>query len=101
MANFTETPVLGDRYVYALQFVAIAHLNQVRKDGTPYLAHLLSVSALVLEAGGSEDEAIAALLHDYAEDIASSPKEGLETIEREFGAAVAAIFSRAPAMEFS
>lgn len=52
MANFTESPVLGDRYTHALQFVAIAHRNQVRKDGTPYLAHLLSVSALVLEAGG-------------------------------------------------
>ena len=34
----------------------------------PYLSHLLSVAALVLEDGGSEDEAIAALLHDANED---------------------------------
>ena len=45
------------------------HAHQTRKiGGIPYIAHLLSVAALVLEAGGSEDEAIAALLHDAVED---------------------------------
>jgi hypothetical protein len=46
----------------------------MRKDGTPYLAHLLSVSALVIENGGNEDEAIAALIHDAIEDAGISPE---------------------------
>jgi len=46
-----------------------AHDGQVRKGTTvPYAAHLLGVAALVLEAGGTEDEAISALLHDVLED---------------------------------
>ena len=66
------------------------HSGQYRK-GTdiPYIAHLMSVSALVLEHGGSEDQAIAALLHDAVED-----QGGLETAEKirgEFGATVAEI----------
>ncbi len=46
------------------------HAEQKRKgsDDIPYIAHLLSVAALVLEEGGTEDEAIAALLHDTIED---------------------------------
>jgi (p)ppGpp synthase/HD superfamily hydrolase len=46
----------------------------MRKDDTPYLAHLLSVSALVIENGGSEDEAIAGLIHDAIEDAGVSPE---------------------------
>ena len=37
-------------------------------SGVPYISHLLSVTALVLEDGGDEDQAIAALLHDAIED---------------------------------
>ena len=45
------------------------HAQQRRKlSGEPYLAHLLAVAALVMEHGGNEDEAIAALLHDAVED---------------------------------
>jgi (p)ppGpp synthase/HD superfamily hydrolase len=50
-------------------FAPRTHRTQLRKGaGIPYVGHLLGVCSLVLEDGGSEDEAIAALLHDAAED---------------------------------
>jgi (p)ppGpp synthase/HD superfamily hydrolase len=60
---------LASRFDEALLFTVRRHQSQLRK-GTriPYVAHLLSVAALVLEDGGDEDEAIAALLHDAIED---------------------------------
>jgi len=60
---------LTARFERALTFAAQLHADQVRK-GTdiPYIAHLLGVASLVLEYGGGEDEAIAALLHDAVED---------------------------------
>ena len=59
----------SERYGEALAFAHELHRRQVRKtSGVPYVAHLLSVSALVIEDGGTEDEAIAALLHDSLED---------------------------------
>ena len=61
--------VLSDRFEQALQFAAATHRTQIRKgSGIPYVGHLLGVCSLVIEDGGSEDEAIAALLHDAAED---------------------------------
>lgn len=61
--------LLSPRFVDALAYAIDAHGGQRRK-GTdiPYTAHLLAVSALVLEYGGDEDLAIAALLHDVVED---------------------------------
>ena len=60
---------LTSRFVSALEYAARLHANQRRKGSqVPYLAHLLSVTALVLEDGGDEDLAIAALLHDAVED---------------------------------
>jgi (p)ppGpp synthase/HD superfamily hydrolase len=65
----TTTAPLSARYTEALTYAATLHRNQFRKgSSTPYLAHLLAVSSLVLEDGGTEDEAIAGLLHDAAED---------------------------------
>ena len=63
-----DTP-LTDRYDRALQYARSHHATQLRK-GTdiPYFAHVMAVSGLVLEMGGSEDEAIAGLLHDVVED---------------------------------
>jgi len=60
---------LTKRFEDAFVFASHVHVGQLRK-GTeiPYVAHLLSVTALVLEQGGGEDEAIAALLHDAVED---------------------------------
>jgi Guanosine polyphosphate pyrophosphohydrolases/synthetases len=63
--------VLTERFEEALIFAAQLHRKQKRKTtGTPYISHLLVVSALVLEDGGTEDQAIAALLHDSIEDQA-------------------------------
>lgn len=61
------------RFAYAFSFAATAHAAQKRK-GTeiPYISHLMSVSALVLEHGGDEDQAIAGLLHDVIEDCGAA-----------------------------
>ncbi len=75
-----------------LAAVALAsELHRGRRLGTeiPYMAHLLVVSGLVLEEGGSETDAIAAMLHDSVEDGGGRPV--LERIRREFGQRVAAI----------
>jgi (p)ppGpp synthase/HD superfamily hydrolase len=81
---------LGDRFFDALDYAARLHAGDVRKGtGVPYIAHLLSVCALVLTDGGSEDEAIAALLHDALED---HPEEvSREDIAVRFGEPVAEI----------
>ncbi|MGY1653417.1 HD domain-containing protein [Geodermatophilus sp. SYSU D01119] len=60
---------LSERYDEALAYASAHHREQLRKGSrVPYLTHLMSVSALVLEHGGSEDQAIAGLLHDAVED---------------------------------
>ncbi len=57
------------RFEKALSLATQLHAEQTRKNSTvPYLAHLLSVTSLVMEDGGDENEAIAALLHDAVED---------------------------------
>jgi len=82
--------LLGERFEEALQFAAVAHRTQVRKgSGIPYVGHLLGVCSLVIEDGGDEDEAIAALLHDAAED--QGGERMLDEIRRRFGERVAAI----------
>jgi (p)ppGpp synthase/HD superfamily hydrolase len=61
--------LLTERFERALIYATQLHSTQIRKgSNVPYISHLLSVAALVLEDGGSEDEAIAALLHDAIED---------------------------------
>lgn len=66
-----QTNQLSAQFQEAFIFVAVLHADQFRK-GTqvPYISHLMGVAGLVLEHGGSEDEAIAALLHDTIEDQA-------------------------------
>ena len=83
-------PKLGARFTEALVYTTDLHSRQRRK-GTdlPYIAHLLSVAALVIEDGGDEDEAIAALLHDAVEDQGGLPT--LAVIRERFGERVAAI----------
>ena len=82
--------VLSERFEQALQFAAATHRTQVRKgSGIPYVGHLLGVCSLVIEDGGSEDEAIAALLHDAAEDQGGQPM--LDEIRERFGDHVAGI----------
>lgn len=81
---------LSDRFQTALNMTFELHQNQSRKGSqAPYFAHLMSVSALVLENGGSENQAIAALLHDAVEDQGGLPI--LESIKSEFGEEVAGI----------
>lgn len=81
---------LSSRFDEAMTYASEAHRQQVRK-GTeiPYLGHLLSVAGLVLEHGGDEDTAIAALLHDAVEDAGGAPR--LADIRQRFGDRVAEI----------
>ncbi len=81
---------LSIRFEEALVLATRLHAGQCRK-GTriPYITHLLGVASLVLESGGSEEQAIAALLHDAAED--QGGETILEEIRQRFGAQVAAI----------
>jgi len=80
--------VLTDRFGEAFTFAEGLHRAQRRK-GTdiPYVSHLMAVAALVLEHGGDEDQAIAALLHDAVED--QGGLETLQEIRSRFGARVA------------
>lgn len=89
----TASNPLTARYASALAYAAFVHATQVRKGTSiPYLSHLLAVSSLVLEAGGDEDLAIAALLHDAAEDQGGAAR--LVDIHERFGARVAEVVER-------
>jgi len=81
---------LTPRFVDALAYAARKHALHTRKASeVPYLGHLLSVAGLVIEAGGTETQAIAALLHDAAED--QGGEQTLAEIREKFGADVASI----------
>jgi (p)ppGpp synthase/HD superfamily hydrolase len=81
---------LTSRFERALIFAMHAHATQLKKGtSVPYAAHLLGVASLVLDAGGDEDLAIAALLHDVVEDCGGAPR--LKEIRRSFGKRVADI----------
>jgi (p)ppGpp synthase/HD superfamily hydrolase len=86
-----QKPVkLGPRFLRAFQFAAEKHAGQARKASTiPYIAHLMGVASLVLEAGGAEDLAIAALLHDVVEDCGGAPMQ--KEVRRRFGKRVAKV----------
>ncbi len=82
--------MLTERFDDALVFASRLHRAQTRKGKTvPYVGHLMATAALVLENGGDEDQAIAGLLHDAAED--QGGREILRVIETRFGPAVARI----------
>jgi (p)ppGpp synthase/HD superfamily hydrolase len=81
---------LGPRFLRAFHFAAEKHAGQARKASTiPYIAHLMGVASLVLEFGGDQDLAIAALLHDVVEDCGGAPM--LKEVRRRFGSRVAKI----------
>ncbi len=91
MPESTTSPVLTSRFQRAFTLAGQIHATQVRKGTTlPYLAHLMSVSALVLEHGGGEDAAVAGLLHDAVEDSADGTAT-IRQIRSEFGDHVADI----------
>ena len=80
--------LITPRYGNALTWAEELHRAQLRKGKpVPYISHLISVSAMVWEDGGSEDQAIAALLHDAIEDAGQSHA----SIAERFGAPVADI----------
>src|SRR5580765_2245225 len=86
----TAVVKLGPRFLRAFQFAAEKHKGQMRKASSiPYVAHLMGVASLVLEAGGDEDLAIAALLHDVVEDCGGAPM--LKEVRRKFGKRIADI----------
>jgi (p)ppGpp synthase/HD superfamily hydrolase len=87
----STNPRLTQRFNDALVFAAELHATQTRKgpDQIPYVSHLLGVASLVIEAGGDEDMAIAALLHDAVED--QGGYETLDRIRERFGERVAHI----------
>ena len=82
------TLVLGSRYAEAVAYASQVHAHHTRKGtAIAYMCHVLGVSSLVIEAGGDEDMAIAALLHDAAEDGGGT--ERLADIATHFGSRVA------------
>lgn len=92
MSEQTSTPKLTGQFSKALVYAELKHHNQVRKGGDiPYIGHLLTVAALVINDGGSEVQAIAALLHDAVEDQGGPAT--LEEIKNNFGDDVARIVS--------
>lgn len=81
---------LTRRFDEALVYAREAHQGQVRKGtNIPYFAHLMGVAAIAIEAGASEDQAIAALLHDAVEDQGGADR--LADIRARFGEEVARI----------
>lgn len=85
-----KPPALGPRLQRAFRYAAEKHDGQTRKQtAVPYLSHLMAVASLVLEAGGDEDMAIAALLHDVVEDCGGMPR--LREVRMQFGSRVAKI----------
>ncbi len=80
------SPNFEDALIYATQ----AHCDQTRKKtGIPYIAHVLGVTAIALEYGANETEAIGALLHDTVEDCGGA--ERLRDIQKRYGDDVANI----------
>jgi (p)ppGpp synthase/HD superfamily hydrolase len=89
-AHTNQLNPLGARFDAALQLAAELHRSQLRKgSGVPYLGHLLGVAAVVIDAGGSEDQAIAGVLHDAVED--QGGESTLAVIRERFGDHVAEI----------
>lgn len=81
---------LTERFTKALEYAVVQHGDQVRKStDITYISHPLGVASIVLESGGTEDEAIAGLLHDVPEDCGGQPR--LIEIREMFGPNVARI----------
>ena len=84
--------MLSERFDDALVFAHELHRQQIRKGSdVPYIHHLLAVTALVGEHGGTEDQVVAALLHDSIEDCIGEVPDVREQIGARFGADVLAI----------
>ena len=85
-----EGPRLTPKFARALAYASRLHGGKLRKKTQiPDIGHVLGVTAIALEYGANETEAIAALLHDAAEDAGG--RKRLNDIRRRFGNAVAKI----------
>ena len=81
---------LSQKFEEALVYANRMHCDQTRKKtGVPYIGHILGVTAITLEYGGNETEAIGALLHDVVEDCGGA--ERLTEIRHRFGEGVSRI----------
>ena len=81
---------LSRQFEKALVYATRAHGDQTRKKtGIPYIAHILGVTAIAMEYGANETEAVAALLHDAVEDCGGVKR--LRDIEKKFGKMVTKI----------
>lgn len=88
--SYYDEAKYGDKYYEALLYAAKLHKDQHRKSNKiPYISHLLSVSSIVWENGGTEDMAIGGLLHDAVED--QGGLKILEDIKSKFGESVSNI----------
>ena len=86
MTRMTLSPKFEQALVYATRI----HGGQMRKKTRiPYIGHLLGVTAIALEYGANETEAIAALLHDAVEDCGGAERQ--REIEKKFGKEVGEI----------
>src|SRR5438093_4034621 len=75
---------LSEKFQEALNYATRAHGDQMRKKtGIPFIAHILGVTAIAMEYGANETEAIGALLHDTVEDCGGT--ERLRDIREKFG----------------
>ncbi len=78
----------SEKFEKAFLCAAEWHREQPRKGSSiPYVTHLMAVASTVGESGGTEDEVIAALLHDAIEDTDAT----YETIKDRFDKDVADI----------
>ena len=90
MVRGESNQAFGPKFDEALLLAHELHRHDIRKGtGKPYISHLLGVCSLVVDYGGDEEMAIAALLHDAVEDHGGLPM--LERIREEFGKRVAHI----------
>ncbi len=81
---------LSPKFEEALVYATRVHGGQLRKKtNIPYIGHLLGVTAIAMEYGANETEAIAALLHDVVEDCGGPARQ--REIEEKFGSAVGEI----------
>jgi (p)ppGpp synthase/HD superfamily hydrolase len=107
--SMADAPLLGARFDQALSLASNLHRGDVRKHTTvPYLSHLLGVTALVLEDGGDEGEAVwdrfsaskAQTVWYYAELARAYRDAGAEGyMIEEFERVVAKVSGRAGAQE--
>lgn len=90
MARTIPDSGFGPKFDEAFLLAHDLHRHDVRKGtGKPYISHLLGVCSLVIDYGGDEEMAIAALLHDAVEDHGGRPM--LEKTREQFGERVAHI----------